>query len=544
MMRWKIAIVAAALVCASLPARAQLVFPSGGSGGGGGGSGTMGQVTITTGLPAASTGTCNSTTSINCNIAWEFLTSSNSPVSSSSYALTGSTATTPDAFRVIKLASGNTALTIAQAGTTGFANGNVWTINNQSGGAVTFTPTTSTIDGNASVSIPSACTYAFQSDGTNYNSTQICGAGGSGNALFGTTTGNTTNDIVTMSNTTTGIKDSGTALSSLAPLASPTFTGTPAAPTPGTNVNTTQIPTSAWVNSYFAALAAANAFTANQSSTGAWISTATGSATAPNFYTTAGGSETGFYFPANAEIGFTASGSKVFDYGISTVSAFTFATNNMRETQFANEGVTFNVQDTSTATSGATTIFSIGNSASASEVSFILNGGSFSSNPNQFTMASAGPWVLAPAGSLTITGLPTATGSYVCSSAGVISVEATACPASDIGQKNPLGSLNDRKATLRLDMLSAAIYTYKDVKTYGTGERVGLYAQDVEKLDPRCVTYGKGGRIQTYDDRCVIAYLVADRKNLRQLLLDQQREIAEIRFKLNGRATVDHASLH
>jgi hypothetical protein len=49
--------------------------------------------------------------------------------------------------------------------------------------------------------------------------------------------------------------DSLTLLSSLAPLASPTFTGTPAAPTPVSNINTTQIPTTAWVNTYFAPLA-------------------------------------------------------------------------------------------------------------------------------------------------------------------------------------------------------------------------------------------------------------------------------------------------
>ncbi|MBS0369011.1 MAG: hypothetical protein JSS57_07415 [Proteobacteria bacterium] len=42
---------------------------------------------------------------------------------------------------------------------------------------------------------------------------------------------------------------------SRAPLASPTFTGTPAAPTPGSNINTTQIPTTAWVNTYYAAKA-------------------------------------------------------------------------------------------------------------------------------------------------------------------------------------------------------------------------------------------------------------------------------------------------
>lgn len=37
--------------------------------------------------------------------------------------------------------------------------------------------------------------------------------------------------------------------------ANPTFTGTPVAPTPGTNINTTQIPTTAWVNIYYAPLA-------------------------------------------------------------------------------------------------------------------------------------------------------------------------------------------------------------------------------------------------------------------------------------------------
>lgn len=38
-------------------------------------------------------------------------------------------------------------------------------------------------------------------------------------------------------------------------IASPTFTGTPAAPTPGSNVNTTQIPTTAWTNTFYAAKA-------------------------------------------------------------------------------------------------------------------------------------------------------------------------------------------------------------------------------------------------------------------------------------------------
>jgi len=39
------------------------------------------------------------------------------------------------------------------------------------------------------------------------------------------------------------------------PVASPTMTGTPVAPTPGSNINTTQIPTTAWTNTYYAAKA-------------------------------------------------------------------------------------------------------------------------------------------------------------------------------------------------------------------------------------------------------------------------------------------------
>jgi hypothetical protein len=52
-----------------------------------------------------------------------------------------------------------------------------------------------------------------------------------------------------------------------AALASPTFTGVPAAPTPGTNINTTQIPTTAWVNTFYAPLASPS-FTGTLTSAG------------------------------------------------------------------------------------------------------------------------------------------------------------------------------------------------------------------------------------------------------------------------------------
>lgn len=57
-----------------------------------------------------------------------------------------------------------------------------------------------------------------------------------------------TDNILTFANTTGALgKDSGVAVSSLAPKASPTFTGTPAAPTAGAGTNTTQLATTAFV---------------------------------------------------------------------------------------------------------------------------------------------------------------------------------------------------------------------------------------------------------------------------------------------------------
>ncbi len=58
--------------------------------------------------------------------------------------------------------------TIAQAGTTGFAAGQYWTVKNIGVGVFTLTPTTSTIDGQASCRVPGGRSIDFYSDGTNY----------------------------------------------------------------------------------------------------------------------------------------------------------------------------------------------------------------------------------------------------------------------------------------------------------------------------------------------------------------------------------------
>lgn len=60
------------------------------------------------------------------------------------------------------------AVGIAQAGTTGFASQQYWTVKNKGAGLVTITPTTSTIDGAATLTVKQNQSVDLYSDGTNY----------------------------------------------------------------------------------------------------------------------------------------------------------------------------------------------------------------------------------------------------------------------------------------------------------------------------------------------------------------------------------------
>ena len=93
-----------------------------------------------------------------------------------------------------------------------------------------------------------------------------------------------------------------------------------------------------------------------------------------------------------------------------------------------------------------------------------------------------------------------------------------ACTASAMRFKNPVLT---ETVSSDLSALHPAVWTYKDPQRFGAGKFVGLYADDVEKMDPRCVVYDKG-ELKDYRDRCVIAHLVA-------IAQRQQTEIDELK---------------
>ena len=82
--------------------------------------------------------------------------------------------------------------------------------------------------------------------------------------------------------------------------------------------------------------------------------------------------------------------------------------------------------------------------------------------------------------------------------------------------------------TDRIDLLRPAAWQYKDKKEWGERPYVGLYADDVEKMDPRCVSRDKDGHLENYEDRCVIAYLVAT-------VQEQKKQIAALQGQSGAR---------
>ncbi len=80
-------------------------------------------------------------------------------------------------------------------------------------------------------------------------------------------------------------------------------------------------------------------------------------------------------------------------------------------------------------------------------------------------------------------------------------------------------ALEDITAGNRVSLLQPAVFQYKDTERFGNRLHVGLYAEDVQQMDPRCVVY-VDGKLENYEDRCVLAYGVAAIKQLKAELDD------------------------
>jgi hypothetical protein len=210
-------LIAIAIACflGATPASAQLVFPSGGGGGGSGGSGTV--TSIATGCQATG-GTITTSGTIYTAETPTNLTSS----ATVTVAMCGG-------LEFFNSASDLTP-TLPAADSGSFPSGTFigWETElcNAGSHTQTLTPASGNINAlgstGATYSLPAASSGNWACVKIVSNNDATAGAAnwdvvpfnlnssGSGNALFGTTTGNTANNFVTMSNTTVGVKDSGT----------------------------------------------------------------------------------------------------------------------------------------------------------------------------------------------------------------------------------------------------------------------------------------------------------------------------------------------
>lgn len=132
--------------------------------------------------PGATGGTCNP--GATCTIQTQLKVSANSPSSPGGYSMQA----TDEATNLVLESGYSGTLTIPVATTTGFTNGNAFTVSNESGLNVAVAVTTSTLGGFSAFNLGPGARISFNSDGTNYHWT-----GGMGAVSFqtGSSTGNT-----------------------------------------------------------------------------------------------------------------------------------------------------------------------------------------------------------------------------------------------------------------------------------------------------------------------------------------------------------------
>lgn len=95
-------------------------------------------------------------------------------------------------------------------------------------------------------------------------------------------------------------------------------------------------------------------------------------------------------------------------------------------------------------------------------------------------------------GSLTITTLSTATGSFLCETAGLVSIEATTCVVSDASAKNDPAPIDDDDLLSHVLAQRGVRFTYK-LGMGAAGRRIGVIANDWEQNFPELVDTDPNG---------------------------------------------------
>jgi hypothetical protein len=283
-----------------------------------------------------------------------------------------------------------------------------------------------------------------------------------------------------------------------------------------------------------------------------------GSATTPNLSLLECGADgvgtgCGFYSPASGKFGVSVAGAVVWDYAITTSARTTISSILVTTGSIINGGTTFQCSANCSFTTtgiGNNTILSSSSTTNSASVGLvqltagtatgsasgsagtidITAGASTSSNAASnggSVVITAGTSTNGTAGTIQMVNLGTAaTGTaYLCwNSSGNVVSEDTTCTVSAQYAKNLQTAVTPQQADVALDKLriGAPVWDYK--AQYGTGTHVGLIADDVERMDPRCAIYEKG-KLKSYEDRCIIAYLVADRQEMK-------REIADLKLRM------------
>ena len=152
-------------------------------------------------------------------------------------------------------------------------------------------------------------------------------------------------------------------------------------------------------------------------------------------------------------------------------------------------------------------------------------GGTGAGTNTNYAINSASTAQVFLGGTLTVGTLSTGTGSFVCETGGLFTVEATTCATSAKRLKNPVGQLSDDRALDGVLSVVPVSFTYKDTAQHGAAEHVGLYADDLCVLDERLCVRNADNQVESFDDRGLLAYLVGS-------VRAQQQQIRHDRFAI------------